>query len=170
MGKTLMGQTTHEGNIDLLTPEQKSFLSNVLGGAAGQASGAYGQFLQPYSPEQYQDVFQKSVIDPSLQAYNQQVLPSIQQRFVDANAGSSSALNQALAQSAENLTTGLGAQYGNFFQNQQNRTLNALGQLGGLAGSRTFNPIVQQTPGILGPLIGAFGQGIGGLLPLLLAG
>lgn len=90
--------------------------------------------------------------------YEQQVLPALQQRFVDANAGSSSALNQALAQSANDLTTGLGAQYGQFFQNQQANQLSALSGLSGLAGQQTFSPLVSQSGGILGPLIQAGGQ------------
>lgn len=90
--------------------------------------------------------------------YEQQVLPAIQQRFVDANAGSSSALNQALAQSAGDLTTQLGSQYLNFFNQQQANQLSALSGLGGLAGQQTFQPLVSQSGGILGPLIQAGGQ------------
>lgn len=162
MGKTLMGGATHEGNIDLLTPEQQQFLGGILGGPMSQLAGqAYQSFLQPYSAEQYEDVFNKAVVDPAMMQYEQQVLPAIQQRFVDANAGSSSALNQALAQSAGDLTTQLGSQYLNFFNQQQANQLSALGGLGGLAGQQTFQPLVSQGGGILGPLIGAAGT-IGG--------
>lgn len=121
------------------------------------AAQSYQQFLQPYDPARYQDIFQKSVVDPSMQVYNQQILPGIQQRFVDANAGSSSALNQALAQSANDFGTMLGSQYLNFFNQQQANQLSALGGLGGLAGQQTFTPLVSQKEGILGPLIGAAG-------------
>jgi len=159
MGKTLMGGATHEKNIDLLTPQQKQFLGGVLGmpGMAQQAGDAYSQFLQPYSPEQYEDVFQKAVVDPTMMQYEQQVLPSIQQRFVDANAGSSSALNQALAQSATDLSTVLGSQYLDFYKQNQANQLAALSGLGGLAGQQTFQPLVSQSGGILGPLIQAGG-------------
>lgn len=124
-----------------------------------QAGAAYSQFLQPQSQEDLQAAFQKGVVDPSMQQFNQQVIPGIQQRFVDANASSSSALNQALASSAENLQTSIGSQYLPFMQNQQSNQLNALSQLGGLAGQRTFEPMMQQQQGILGPLI----QGLLGL-------
>lgn len=104
-----------------------------------------------------------------MQAFNRQVLPSIQQQFVDANAGSSSALNQALAEAATDVTTNLGSQFGQFFQNQQQNKLGALGQLGGLAGQRTFEPTTETTQGWLGPLLqglaslggGALGGGYG---------
>ncbi len=158
MGQTLMGGTSQQRNIDLLTPEQRSFLSSILGGLGPQAGAAYSQFLQPQSQEDLQSAFQKGVVDPSLQQYQQQVLPAIQQRFVDAGAGSSSALNQALSSSAQDLQTSLAGQYLPFMQGQQQLQLGALGQLGGLAGQRTFEPVVGQQQGILGPLIQALSQ------------
>ena len=163
MGKTLTGGQTRLEDINLLTPQQQQFLGSVLGGPeiGQQAGAAYQQMLQPYDPGQYQDVFQRSIVDPAMQQYQQRVLPAIQQRFVDANAGSSSALNQALAQSATDLTTGFGQQYGDFFKQQQARQQAALGGLGGLATQQTFAPQIEQTQGILGPLIGSAGQAAG---------
>ena len=125
----------------------------------GQAAGnAYSQFLQPYDPKQYEDVFNKAVVDPAMQQYNQKIVPGIQQRFVDANAGSSSALNQALGQSAADLGTMLGGHYMNFFNQQNANTLSALSGLGGLAGQQTFTPLVSQQQGLAGPLIQGAGQ------------
>jgi len=103
-------------------------------------------------------MFQKSVVDPTMQTYNQQIIPGIQQHFVDANASSSSALNQALTQSATDLGTMLGSQQLDFFKQQQANQLSALSGLGGLAGQQTFTPLISQKQGILGPLIGAGGS------------
>lgn len=162
MGKTLMDSSERKADINLLSPEQQSVLGQLLGGDVGQLGGqAFSQFLQPYSPEQTDDVFQKSIMAPTMQQYERQVLPAIQQRFVDANAGSSSALNQTLAQSATDLGTMLGGQYGQMYGQQQQNQLQALGGIGNLLGTRTFEPHIQQTQGILGPMIGAAGQ-IGG--------
>lgn len=160
MGKTLFGGATHEGDIPLLTADQQQFLGGVLGtqGLSQNAGQSYNQFLQPYDPQQYQDVFNKSVVDPAMMNFNRQVLPAIQQRFVDANAGSSSALNQALAQGSADLTTSLGSQYGQFFQNQQQNQLNALGQLGGLSTQQTFQPLVSTSGGLAGPAVAATGM------------
>ncbi len=146
-----------QGSTNLLTPEQMQFLSSSLGGG-----GAYSQFLQPQSQEDLQSAFQKGVVDPQMQIYNQQTVPGLQQRFVDAGAGSSSAMNQALASSAQDLQTSLGAQYLPFMQGQQQNTLSALGQLGGMAGARTFEPYQQQ--GALPGLAQGAGQGAVGLL------
>lgn len=123
-----------------------------------QGQQAYSQFLQPYNPQQYENLFQKSVVDPTMQTYNQQIIPGIQQHFVDANASSSSALNQALTQSATDLGTMLGSQQLDFFKQQQANQLSALSGLGGLAGQQTFTPLISQKQGILGPLIGAAGK------------
>ena len=139
--------------MDLLRPEQLQFLQTALSG-----EGPYAQFLQPQGQEDLQSAFQTGVVEPSLQQYEQQVLPSIQQRFVDMGAGSSSALNQALAQSAQDLQKGLAGQYLPFMQGQQRNTLQALSQLGGLSGQKTFQPYQQQ--GILGSLLSAL-SGLG---------
>lgn len=165
-----MGGLQYEGQADLLPPESMQYLQQILQPQIAQQAGqAYSQYLQPYSPEQYQDVFQKSIVDPTMKTYEQKVLPSIQQRFVDAGAGSSSALNQALAQSAQNLSTGLGAQYMNFFNQQEANKLAALGQLGGLTGQKTFQPMYSQSQGILGPLIGASASLGAGAMPYMLS-
>ena len=93
-----------------------------------------------------------------MKQFNEQVLPSIQQRFVDSNAGSSSALNQALARSAEGLGSGLGQEYGRFFQNQNDNQFKSLSGLGGLATQQQFQPMVGQSQGLLGSLLSALGQ------------
>ena len=164
MGSTLMGKTSQVGNAPLGTQQQTDFLNQLLGSLGPQAQEAYQQFLQPYDADQFQDLFQQSFVDPAMMQFEQQVLPAIQQRFVDAGAGSSSALNQALGQSATDLSTMLGSQMGQFFQQQQQNQLGALGQLGGLTGQRMQDPIIQQKQGLLGPLIGGAGQVAGGLL------
>lgn len=164
MGKTLLGGVGQEGNIDLLNPNQREFLSGALGNAAPKAGEAYSQFLQPQSMGDYQDLFEQSYINPAVQALNRQIIPGIQQSFVDQNAGSSSALNQALAEAATDVTTNLGSQFGNFFQQLQQNKLGALGQLGGLGTARTFEPIVTQKQGYLPSLLGATGSILGGAL------
>jgi hypothetical protein len=58
----------------------------------------------------------------------------------------------------------LGSQMGQFYQGQQQNTLEALGLLGGMAGQKMRQPMIQQRQGLLGPLIGAAGQVGGGAL------
>ena len=165
MGKTLLGGSTQKENIDLLSPQQNSFLSSALGPQQQQlASGAYSQFLQPYNQEGFQDLFQKSFIDPAQQALQRQIIPGLKESFLGADESGSGSLNRALAQSATDVSTGLGQQYMNFFQQQQGNKLGALGQLGGLAGQRTFEPHIEQTQGILGPIMQALGSVAGGSL------
>lgn len=121
-------------------------------------SGAYSDFLQPYNQEGFQDLFQKSFIDPAQQALQQQIIPGLKESFLGVDESGSGSLNRALAQSASDVSTGLGQQYMNFFQQQQAAKQGALGQLGGLAGQRTFEPHIEQLQGILGPIISALGQ------------
>jgi len=117
------------------------------------------QLLGGYNGNQLMDFYQKGLVDPSLRTFNEQVLPSIQQRYVDADAGSSSALNQALAKSATDLSSGLSGQLsGLLLQGQQQGSQNQLGALSqilSLLGQKTFDPIVQgPQSGLLKDLIG----------------
>ena len=72
---------------------------------------------------------------------------------------SSSALNQALSQSATDLSSALGSQLMNQYNLGQNRQMGALQGLGGLAGQRTFEPMISRQQGILPMLLNLLAQG-----------
>jgi len=158
MGRTLLGGTKRQEDIQLLSPEQQQLFSQGLQDVGPQALQSLGQSLQPQGAEELMSMFQQTTIDPALQALQQQILPAIQQRFADANASSSSALNQALAQTATDLSTSLGSQFGQFAQGQQQLQQGARGQALPFLTQPTFQPVLEQKQGILGPLIGAAGQ------------
>lgn len=160
MGQTMMGSTRNLGNVSLLTPQQESYLSNAMGGLS--------QMGAPVDPQQYQSMFQTSFIDPAKQVLQRQIIPSIKENFLGLDESGSSALNQALSQAATDLSTSLGSQMMGQFNTQESRRMGALQGLGGLAGQRTFEPMIQQNQGILGSLISALGNvGAGGLGLLL---
>lgn len=142
----------------MLTPEQQQLFSSTLKQLGPDFMQSLGGFMQPQSQEDMDSTFQKSYVDPAMQTFEQRAVPGIQQAFSDANAGSSSALNQALAQGASDLSTSMGSQYGQFQQGQQNQQLQALSQFLPLLTGQTFSPLIQQQQGLAGPLIGAAGQ------------
>lgn len=154
MGKTFLGGSENLGNIDLLTPQQSNFLTSALGPTQQQgASSSYAEFLQPYSPQAFENLFQSSFVAPAQQTLQRQIIPAIKESFLGLDESGSGALNRALAQSATDVATGLGSQYMNFYNQQQANKLSALGQLGGLGTARTSIPNIQQTQGLLGPLL-----------------
>lgn len=156
MGQAIMGSSAKQtGKADLMTPQQKQFLNSLLGSVGGDVQGAFPGLLQGFSEEN----FQKGVVDPTMKTYQNQVLPGIEQRFTDANAGSSSALNQALVQSSEDLSNTLGGQRINYQQMMGQQQLGALSQIMSLLGARSFDPIVQgPQKGLLADTIGAVGS------------
>lgn len=161
MGKTLTGKTKIK-QAPLQSKAQRKAQESILKGLTPGFKSTLGSFFTQSSPDELQDIFQQSYVQPALMALEQQIAPAIQQRFVDANAGSSSALNQALAQSARDLSTALGSQYGQFVQNQSTQQLQALGVFAPLLTGQTSAPIAQQKQGLLGPLLqagGALGAG-----------
>ena len=153
MGKTLMGSVTNEGNVDLLTESQQQYLGSAMGGL--------NQMGQQQDPQEFQSMFQKSFVDPAQQAMQRQVIPGIKEQFMGMEESGSSALNQALSQSATDLSTALGSQYMNQYNLGQNRQMQSLGTLGQMAGQRTFSPMIHEQEGILGNIIDALGR-IGG--------
>lgn len=150
MGKTMMGGVSHEGNVNLLTPEQMGYLSQALQGTSDMS--------QPMSPEQLQGLFQKSFVDPAQQMMQRQIIPGIKEQFMGLDESGSSALNQALSQSATDLSTSLGSQLMNQYNLGQNRRLQSLGLMGQLSGQKTFTPMIHEQQGILGDIISALGQ------------
>lgn len=153
MGRTFLGSPARQtGTAQLTTPAQQQYLQSILGPASQLGPEAYGNLLQGAD----ENVFQQSVVDPALQAFQQQILPQIYQSYGEAGADSSSALNQALAAAAQNLGTQIGQQRLPFLEQQQRSQLGALGQLGQLGTAGTLGPIVQgPQSGILQELLKA---------------
>jgi hypothetical protein len=142
----------------MLTPEQQTMLSQIVTGLGPQYQQALSGFLQPQSQEESFAEFEKMYGEPAKQAFSQYITPAIQQQYGDANAASSSALNQTLAKSASDLSTSIGSQYGQFQQNKNNQMLQALGLVGPQLFQQTFSPLISQNQGWGGPAIGATGD------------
>lgn len=159
MGETMMGSPAKQvGKVELMTPEQRRFLGGFLGNInpkklARQTKG----LMEGYD----EDLFQSSIVDPAMKQYEEQILPAIQQRFVDSNSAASSALNQTLTQSAGDLSNVLAGQKINLQQSMSGQQLGALSAILSLLGQRSFDPLVQgPTSGLLKDII-AGGAGIG---------
>jgi len=168
---TLVGtQAKQVGSTDLMTSEQKKFLAKTLNKLGPQSIDLFQDLLGGGNAQQlpgYEDQFQQGVVKPSLKTYQQEILPALEQRYADIGATSSSAFNQALQKSAEDLSDLLSGQRIAYQQGQQNfqlgqRQLSQQAQMGalqqvlGLLGQRQFSPIVQGPQrGLLGDVIGA---------------
>jgi hypothetical protein len=106
----------------------ESALQNILFGGSEQVA------RNIFDPNYSSDVFQRTVADPALRNFNQEIAPNIAQQFSNAGALGSSGLNRALARAGQDLTQTLSAQQGQFVQNQKNQQLSdilGLSQLGG---------------------------------------
>lgn len=145
-----------------MTKEQAKLLKNALGNVKGDFSKTLLGLLSPEGAG-FEDQFQQGVVEPALQTYQQDILPALEQRYSDIGAGSSSALNQALTRSSEDLTSLLASQrigyQGQQQQLRQNAQNSALQAILGLMGQKSFQPIVQgPSEGLIKPLIGAGAQ------------
>ena len=121
-----MGQSKGGGYTQkqTLLPEQQSLLQNILaqaGGNSQQAAQGFAQFLPGGGGGQ-------PIIDAAMRRYQQQTVPSIL-NSLGGNTKGNSGLNQALAASASDLNSNLGAQLAQM-------QLSAASGLGGLGQSQ----------------------------------
>lgn len=137
----LWGGITNDGSVDLLTPEQQSFLSSILG--------------RSNDPGQFGEMFQQSFVNPSLQTLQRQVIPGIKESFLGQNESGSSSLNRALAQSATDVSSMLGGQQMNQYNNQIGQGLQA-------SGVNQFMPLINQRQGLIPGSINALASALGG--------
>lgn len=163
----LFGKSKFKGNVNLLTPEQSSFLSSILSHSQGLANGAYNHLLQPYSPEAFNTFYHQSFIKPSQDFLQRQIIPQIKENFLGLDESASGALNRALAQSAADVSTQLGQGMLNQYNIQSQNQLGALSSLNALMGRNSLLPIVHSRPSLLSTVLGSLGGPLGGLLSLL---
>ena len=102
-----------------------------------QTAQTASRFQQPFDPGQFEQLFQQGIANPTIRNYQQQVLPAIANRFMDQSNIYGSGLNQALAQSANELTGNLGElrarHQGQAQESHENRALQAMMQSLGIA-------------------------------------
>ena len=143
MGQTMLGGVSSQGSVDLLSPDQKNFLSQLL--------------TRPTNSGQFNDMFQKSFVDPSIQNLQRQIIPTIKENFMGLDSAGSSALNQALAQSATDIATNLGSQQMNQYNQQIGQGLQGLGV-------KQFKPLIAESDGLLKQLVQILASAGGGYL------
>lgn len=143
--------------MNLLTPEQQQYLQ--------KAAEFYQQMLQGMSPEEMEQTFQRSYVEPATKAYQENIVPQLQQRFLGGDESGSSALNQALASSAQDLASSLGSQYAGF---QQQQTQNRFGAAQGLMGAGQTNvqqPYITPRLSTIDQVLQTIGQAGSSILP-----
>lgn len=211
------GSSPSMQQFEQLSPEQKAMLNELLktlqpqiGGMLGNlgydltAQPSYAQGLEAlqaqlggFDPTRTIEAFESGVAKPALRQFQEQVAPSIQERFIGSGAGRSGALGQQLAMAGSRLEEGLAGQKAQMLaqgeQSAQARQLQAISQALGYAQapqatqSQSISQLLQamglglqtqpfgyvQQPGKASPfagIAGAFGQAAGSGLSSYLMG
>lgn len=182
--------------VTRLSPQQEAVLNELLTGIQGgefsqfgqteqfrQGLGALSGLLGEFDPQRTTETFQAQVADPARRQFQEEVLPSIQERLIGAGAGRGSTAQRQFAQAGQRLEQGLSGQLAGALQAGEQagaaQQLQALQiapgfaaspqqqQLQAIATALGISPFenVQQQPkqSILGPLLGAAGT-VGGAL------
>jgi hypothetical protein len=152
----LFGQPEKLEKLPTLSDEQMSLLNQLLG-ASGQGLGDYGELLRGYlsgSPESYQK-FEA----PLMRQFQQEIVPSIAERFTGIGGQRSNAFSQALGQAGGSLSEKLASLRGQL-QMQSGQQLQGLLGLG--LGAKPFG--YRETPGTSGflePVLSGLGTAAG---------
>ncbi len=154
----LFGDRGGFDQVSRFTPQQQSLFNNFLPGL-GQAQNSGLEYIRKLlsgEPGAF-DEFEA----PLMRQYNQEIVPGLAERFAGMGSGgaqNSSAFQQTLGQSGQELMERLGALRGNLRNN-------ALGQLQGFTQQGlqpTFESVYRQpTQGLFGGLASGLSQGLG---------
>jgi hypothetical protein len=114
-------------------PDSQSAINQILQGTpqgsipgavtAGQATPQQVN-VGDYDPAATQSWWNQAVYDPAMQNWQQNVVPEIQENFISQNAGSSGAANRAIAGSAADLQSSLGASLADAMNQERLNTQN----------------------------------------------
>jgi hypothetical protein len=158
------------GEINNLTPEQQSLLSNINGQMNGQGGQNY-QAAQSYlgnllnrDPSTYDRFAQ-----PYMQQFEQQTIPRLSEQFAGLGGGlgggvnSSSGFGQAIGGAGAGLQSQLAQMFAQLQQNASGQSLGQYNQLANLGlGTRAFQPSYQPgNIGFTGQLASGLAQGVG---------
>ena len=157
-------------NVPLLTKEQQSTLSQILGqlgqmqgptGAYGMAQNRLADLLSGGS-----DVY-NAFAAPYMRQFQEQTIPGLAERFAGfggrGGALSSSGFGQGLGAAGAGLQESLASMGAGLQQNALQQALGQYNTLAGLGlGTRAFQPTYQPgTTGLLGGLLSGVGSGFG---------
>lgn len=141
------GVLSSQGNKETPIQKQKRNLINDL--MASLKGG--GQYADLYNMDD--QAFQKSYVDPAKARFQNQIAPQIQQQYLATGQQGSSGLDDQLLRAGVDLDQLLNEQYGNFYQNAQNRRQNTissiLGSGEGVARNSPMQNLAQSSGGYL---------------------
>ena len=157
----IFGKKPRQQQISYYNPQQNTALDQLLSGASGQLPQVfdYLQNMLSGSPEAM-EAFQA----PALRQFNEQIVPTLAEKFSQLGAQKSNAFGQQLGQAGASLAENLNAQRAGLQQNAVQTLLQLL--QGGLQ-QRGENVRFGGTPGLLSNLLGGLSGGLPNLIGFL---
>jgi len=153
----LFGKEEKTEQLPRFTPQQEQTTGQLLGGAQEQLPQIF-QYLQQIlsqSPEMMQQ-FQA----PAMRQFEEEIIPTIAERFSKVNAQKSSAFGQQLGKAGAGLAENLAAQRAGLGQNAISQLQQLLGQGMQPQFETMFRPGTSGSLAqLLGPLLGGIGGG-----------
>jgi len=153
--KFLMGTPEKEQQFQKYTQPQQDVLGQMLGGGGQQLPQIF-QYLQQILSQDPE--MMKQFQAPAMRQFEEQIIPSIAERFSGMGAQKSSAFGQQLGQAGAGLEETLAAQRGGMAQQAIQQLMSILG--GGLH-QQFENVLRPRQEGFLQAMAPGIGQGLG---------
>jgi len=151
--------------FDVFQQAVNKFNPEFTGDLFGAGVESIQQGSQGFDPNATNAFFDQSILNPAIRNFEKSLVP-LAERFAGQNATSSGAFNQALTESAGDLSTNLAATRANLLFNTQqaglDRQLRGGGQLLGAAGLASELPGQFAQPGLIGLDVAKQQLGAGG--------
>ncbi|MBI9081502.1 MAG: hypothetical protein JEY79_17390, partial [Pseudodesulfovibrio sp.] len=113
-----------------------SSIEDMLAGGQGmgQAQDFLTSLMQPYDDTAAKTYYQDAILAPTMQNWQNEVLPQVREAMISQGAGSSGAANRAIAKSGADMMTNLNANMAStLYGDKQRYTQNAMGGAQGLS-------------------------------------
>ena len=154
LSQVLFGKKGKNKKVSTLTPEQEQLqklITESISGGDNALSGLFGAFDQ--------GEFDKGVTQPALKNFQENILPSLQEKFIAGNQVGGSGMQRAQNKAGVDLQSQL-AQL--MYQAQQQQKQNQMAGINTALGTKAFeNQYKPGTGGALQSLVQGAGQGLG---------
>lgn len=155
LSEVLFGKKGKFTQTPIFTPEQESFLNQLMGGSREGISSGMDYLTSLLSGDE--GAFQ-AFEAPYKRIFEEETIPSIAERFANLDAQSSGAFKQSLSQAGAGLSENLAA----LREGLKSQALSQLTQLGGIGLQPRYNTMYEPgTSGAMGNLMGGLFGGLG---------
>ncbi|MFA5382051.1 MAG: hypothetical protein WC356_02715 [Candidatus Micrarchaeia archaeon] len=114
---------TAQQGANIFSKALQGYDANAGQNYLNQANPALNSMLADYNPASDKEYWQSAFVNPAMQNYQRNIMPQLLEKYAGQGAGSSGAMNRAIANSGVDLSTNMNAQLANLMYQGRNAQL-----------------------------------------------